>query len=146
MTTLVTGATGNTGRHVVAELVRRGERVRALTRDPVAAAGKLPAEAELVAGTHTEPHKLDAALQGVDRLHVTVTAGLAEAGPELVRRAVEAGVRRFTVVWGGAVGPVEKAVRGTTVFAAHRSRWAADPASYGTRRTAPLSADVAMAA
>ncbi|BDT96606.1 nucleotide-diphosphate-sugar epimerase [Nocardia sputorum] len=115
MTTLVTGATGNTGRHVVAELVRRGERVRALTRNPVAAAGKFPAEVELVAGTHTEPQRLAAALEGVDRLHVTVTAGLAEAGPELVRRAVEAGVRRFTVVWGGAVGPVEEAVRDSGV-------------------------------
>ncbi|MEU3170275.1 NAD(P)H-binding protein [Streptosporangium sp. NPDC006930] len=49
MTTLVTGATGNTGRHVVAELVRRGERVRALTRDPAANAGRFPAEVELVA-------------------------------------------------------------------------------------------------
>ncbi|MGW0811864.1 NmrA family NAD(P)-binding protein [Streptomyces viridiviolaceus] len=110
MTTLVTGATGNTGRHVVAELVRRGESVRALTRDPAAAAGKLPAAAELVAGTHTAPESLDAALKGVSRLHITVTAGLAEAGPELVRRAVDAGVQRFTVVWGGWVGPVEEAV------------------------------------
>ncbi|GLW08645.1 hypothetical protein Misp01_37750 [Microtetraspora sp. NBRC 13810] len=53
MTTLVTGATGNTGRHVVAELVRRGERVRALTRNPAAAAGRFPAEVELVAGTQS---------------------------------------------------------------------------------------------
>ncbi|MGP3937410.1 NmrA family NAD(P)-binding protein [Nonomuraea sp. KM88] len=110
MTTLVTGATGNTGRHVVAELLRRGERVRALTRDPGAAAGRLPAEAELVEGTHTAPEKLDAALDGVSRLHITVTPGLADAGSELVRRAVDAGVRRITVVWGGAVGPVEQAV------------------------------------
>ncbi|MGP3632626.1 NmrA family NAD(P)-binding protein [Streptomyces sp. 24-1644] len=110
MTTLVTGATGNTGRHVVAELVRRGEHVRALTRSPAAAAGTLPAAVELVAGTHTAPEGLDAAFDGVSRLHVTVTAGLAEAGPELVRRAVDAGVRRITVVWGGGVGPVEKAV------------------------------------
>ncbi|MGP3971890.1 NmrA family NAD(P)-binding protein [Streptomyces sp. 6N223] len=111
MTTLVTGATGNTGRHVVAELVRRGERVRALTRNPAAAAGTFPAEVELVAGTHTLPEKLDAAaLDGVSRLHITVTAGLAEVGPELVRRAVDAGVRRMTVVWGGSVGPVEQAV------------------------------------
>ncbi|MEU7135483.1 NmrA family NAD(P)-binding protein [Streptomyces sp. NPDC046261] len=110
MTTLVTGATGNTGRHVVAELVRRGEPVRALTRNPAAAAGRLPAEVELVAGTHTVPEGLDAALDGVSRLHITVTAGLAEAGPELVRRAVGAGVRRITVVWGGWVGPVEQAV------------------------------------
>ncbi|QLE70268.1 NAD-dependent epimerase/dehydratase family protein [Streptomyces rectiverticillatus] len=110
MTTLVTGATGNTGRHVVAELVRRGEHVRALTRNPAAAAGRLPAEAELVAGTHTAPEGLVAALDGVSRLHITVTAGLAEAGPALVRRAVDAGVRRITVVWGGWVGPVEQAV------------------------------------
>ncbi|AVT29339.1 hydroxylase [Plantactinospora sp. BC1] len=110
MTTLVTGATGNTGRHVVAELVRRGERVRALTRNPAAATGRFPAEVELVAGTHTMPERLDAALDGVDRLHITVTTGLAEVGPELVRRAVAAGVERITVLWGGEVGPVERAV------------------------------------
>ncbi|MFI6582814.1 NmrA family NAD(P)-binding protein [Embleya sp. NPDC050493] len=110
MTTLVTGATGNTGRHVVAELVRRGERVRALTRNPFAAKGKLPPSAELVAGTHTAPAELAGAFDGVSRLHITVTAGLADVGPELVRRAVDAGVRRITVVWGGFVGPVEQAV------------------------------------
>ncbi|MEV0029365.1 NmrA family NAD(P)-binding protein [Nocardia sp. NPDC050793] len=110
MTTLVTGATGNTGRHVVAELVRRGERVRALTRNPSAAAAKLPPGVELAAGTHTAPETLAEALDGVTRLHITVTAGLAEVGPELVRRAVDAGVRRITVVWGGGVGPVEQAV------------------------------------
>ncbi|MEU7145891.1 NmrA family NAD(P)-binding protein [Nocardia sp. NPDC046473] len=110
MTTLVTGATGNTGRHVVRELMRRGERVRALTRNPAAAVGLFPPGVELVAGTHTAPETLDPALEGVSRLHITVTSGLAEVGPELVRRAVEAGVRRITVVWGGAVGPVEQAV------------------------------------
>jgi uncharacterized protein YbjT (DUF2867 family) len=108
VTTLVTGATGNTGRHVVAELVRRGERVRASTRNPAAAA--FPADVEIVAGTHTAPGELGSVLDGVDRLHITVTAGLAEVGPELVRRAVDAGVRRITVVWGGWVGPVEQAV------------------------------------
>lgn len=110
MTTLVTGATGNTGRHVVAELVRRGERVRALTRDPAAATGRFPAEVEVVGGTHTAPEGLGAALDGVSRLHITVTAGLGEVGPKLVRRAVDAGVRRITVVWGGWLGPVEQAV------------------------------------
>lgn len=110
MTTLVTGATGNTGRHVVAELVRRGEDVRALTRDPAAAAGIFAPAVRLVPGTHGEPTTLAAALDGVDRLHVTVTAGLAEVGPELVRTAVAAGVSRITVLWGGYVGPVEQAV------------------------------------
>jgi uncharacterized protein YbjT (DUF2867 family) len=110
VTTLVTGATGNTGRHVVTELLRRGEPVRALTRDPIAAAKTLPAEVELVAGTHHEPATLGTALDGADRLHITVTTGLAEVGPELVQRAVAAGVRRITLVWGGWVGPVEQAV------------------------------------
>ncbi|MBF6541615.1 NmrA family NAD(P)-binding protein [Nocardia brasiliensis] len=109
MATLVTGATGNTGRHVVAELVRRGERVRALSRNPAAAQMFSPA-VEVVAGTHTAPETLDAALAGIERLHITVTAGLAEVGPELVRKAVLAGVQRITVVWGGAVGSVEQAV------------------------------------
>ncbi|MCE7081980.1 NmrA family NAD(P)-binding protein [Streptomyces sp. ST2-7A] len=110
MTTLVTGATGNTGRHVVAELVRRGEHVRALTRNPAARAGGFPAGVETVTGTHTEPGTLDSALDGVDRLHITAVEGLAEVGPELVRRAVDAGVRRITVLWDGRPGPVERAV------------------------------------
>lgn len=108
MTTLVTGATGNTGRHVVGELVRRGEKVRALTRRPGVVG--FPEGVEVVEGTHTEPEKLGRALEGVSRLHITVTAGLADVGEELVRRAVGAGVRRISVVWGGWVGPVEQAV------------------------------------
>jgi uncharacterized protein YbjT (DUF2867 family) len=110
VTVLVTGATGNTGKHVVSELLRRGKKVRALTRDPRRAATLLPADAELVAGTHTEPAALDAALDGVTGLHITVTAGVAGTGPELVRRAVAAGVERITILWGGYVGPAESAV------------------------------------
>ncbi|GAA3221272.1 hypothetical protein GCM10010468_46310 [Actinocorallia longicatena] len=41
-----------------------------------------------MAGTHAKPDELEAALKGVVRLHVTVTAVLAEAGPELVEQAV----------------------------------------------------------
>ncbi|KFU77951.1 Uncharacterized conserved protein YbjT, contains NAD(P)-binding and DUF2867 domains [Amycolatopsis lurida] len=108
MTVLVTGATGNTGRHVVAELVRRGERVRALTRNPAGA--RLPAGVELVEGTHTAPETLTEAFEGVTRLHITVTAGLADVGADLVKRAVDAGVRRMTIVWGGYVGPTEQAM------------------------------------
>ncbi|WP_280468046.1 NmrA family NAD(P)-binding protein [Nocardia cyriacigeorgica] len=110
MTILVTGATGNTGRHVVAELLRRGRQVRALTRDPQRAAAVLPAGAEVVTGGHTAPETLDAALDGATGLHITVTAGVAETGPELVRRAVRAGVERITILWGGHVGPAETAV------------------------------------
>ncbi|MFD7657821.1 NmrA family NAD(P)-binding protein [Actinosynnema sp. NPDC059797] len=110
MTVLVTGATGNTGRHVVTGLLRRGQRVRALSRDPDAARRKLPTEVEVVPGTHTEPAALTDALTGVTGLHITATTGLAEVGAELVQRALDAGVRRMTVLWGGYVGPTERAV------------------------------------
>ncbi|WP_238815328.1 NAD(P)H-binding protein [Nocardia brasiliensis] len=109
MTTLVTGATGNTGKHVVAELVRRGEQgARAVTQSRCGTA--VLTRRQVATGAHTAPETLDAALDGVERLHITVTAGLAEVGPELVRKAVAAGVRRITMLWGRAVGPVEQAV------------------------------------
>ncbi|GIG67033.1 NmrA family NAD(P)-binding protein [Phytomonospora endophytica] len=108
MTILVTGATGNTGRHVVAELLRRGRTVRALTRDPATA--KVPAGAEVVGGDHNAPSTLDAAFDGVTGLHITVTEGVADSGPALVKRAVAAGVERITILWGGYVGPAEEAV------------------------------------
>ncbi|MEU4314872.1 NmrA family NAD(P)-binding protein [Nocardia sp. NPDC024068] len=110
MSILVTGATGNTGRHVVAELLERGRSVRALTRDPRRAESLLPAGTELVSGSHTEPRSLEGVFDGVTGLHITVTAGVAETGPELVRRAVSAGVERITILWGGYVGPAENAV------------------------------------
>ncbi|XVV03904.1 NAD(P)H-binding protein [Actinosynnema sp. CA-248983] len=113
MTILVTGATGNTGRHVVTELLRRGEHVRALTRDPAAAAARLPPGVEVARGTHTNPAEVP--FDGVTKLHITVTAGLADVGAELVERAVDAGVGRITVVRGGYVGPVEEAVAASGV-------------------------------
>ncbi|MBC7303491.1 MAG: NAD(P)H-binding protein [Nocardia sp.] len=115
MTTLVTGATGNTGRQVVRELVGRGEKVRAVTRDAEAARALLGPEMELFTGTHNVPSTLDEAWHGIDRLHVTVTNGLADVGAELIGKAVDAGVRRITVVWGGGVGPVEQAIENSGV-------------------------------
>lgn len=50
MTVLVLGASGRLGPQVVASLLRRGQRVRAVTRDPVRVAAVLPAAAELVRG------------------------------------------------------------------------------------------------
>lgn len=60
---LVAGATGYLGRHVVAELARRGHFVRALVRDRARA----PSEAaEVVVGQVTEPATLAGAADGID--------------------------------------------------------------------------------
>ncbi|MBC6457116.1 NAD(P)H-binding protein [Actinomadura sp. HBU206391] len=61
---LVTGATGNVGRHVVSQLSSTGAAVRALTRDPGAA--RLPDGVEVVRGDLSEPGGLGAALAGVE--------------------------------------------------------------------------------
>ncbi|HKB40706.1 MAG TPA: NAD(P)H-binding protein, partial [Gemmataceae bacterium] len=67
---LVTGATGKTGRHLTGELVRRGERVRALVRNPAAAAAVLGSEVEIVAGDLDRKDTLEAVMSGVDLLYL----------------------------------------------------------------------------
>ncbi|MFF9869357.1 SDR family oxidoreductase [Streptomyces sp. NPDC013953] len=110
---LVTGATGTVGRQVVAELLRLGQRVRALTRDPATAA--LPDGVEVVRGDLTDPGTLGPALEGVTGLHLITFGGAyfapLETGPRIVELAREAGVRRVTVLNGGGPTPLEEAVR-----------------------------------
>jgi uncharacterized protein YbjT (DUF2867 family) len=79
----VTGATGRIGRAVVAELLRAGVPVRALTRRPDAAG--LPAAVEVVAGDLTVPGSLDASLQGVGSVFLVWTVPPATA-PAVVER------------------------------------------------------------
>jgi uncharacterized protein YbjT (DUF2867 family) len=111
--TLVTGATGTVGRQVVAELLRLGRPVRALTRDPGKA--DLPGGVEVVRGDLTDPDGLTAALDGVSGLHLITFGGEyfapLETGPRIVELAREAGVRRVTVLNGGGPTPLEDAVR-----------------------------------
>ena len=61
---LVTGATGNVGRHVVSQLLASGASVRALTRKP--GAGNLPVNVEIVQGDLTVPESIERHLDGVD--------------------------------------------------------------------------------
>ena len=61
---LVTGASGNVGRHVVSGLVVEGADVRALTRDPASA--RWPEGIEVARGDLSVASTLDAALDGVD--------------------------------------------------------------------------------
>ncbi|REK77693.1 NmrA family NAD(P)-binding protein [Paenibacillus paeoniae] len=112
MTILVTGATGNVGRHVVDQLIRSGARVRALTRNPATA--NLPKSVEIVYGELTDPQTLVPALDGVTAMHLITFNGADSAplqtGAEIVALAEKAGVRKVTLLWNGERGPVEEAV------------------------------------
>ena len=91
---LVTGATGNIGRHVVTTLLDEGQKVRALTRMPERA--RLPAEVEVRAGDFDAVETLTPAMDGVD------TVLLASYGPatgtrdaNIANTAAEAGASRI---------------------------------------------------
>ena len=63
---LVTGATGKMGHAVATALAARGDEVRALVRDPDAAANVLAAGVEPRRGDATDPDSVAAAAQGVE--------------------------------------------------------------------------------
>ena len=65
---LVTGGTGNVGKHVVSALDTRGHDVRAVVRDPGAAS--FPRSVEVVRGDLSSPETLRTALRGVDRVYL----------------------------------------------------------------------------
>ena len=107
MHVLVAGSTGHLGRPLVAELRRRGHRVRALTRD----AGRAPdADEVVVADAATDP--LDDVVAGVDAVFSALGgSSRVDRGPrqpyreldtlpnlELLRAAERAGVKRFAYV------------------------------------------------
>ena len=121
MTILVTGATGNVGRHIVQKLAAADRPVRALTRDPADAG--LPAGVDVRAGDFTDLASLEAAFEGVTALHLMTTYGPANAtvpnSRDLVAAAVKAGVRRVTLLWNGFAGPVEEAVEASELEWTH---------------------------
>lgn len=98
---LVLAATGNVGAPLVAELLRKGEQVKAASR---AASPSLPAGAEPVRLDLSDPHSLEPALDGVDRIYGVSPAGyldqLGLLGP-VVRAAAS---RKIKVVLQTAIG------------------------------------------
>ena len=86
---LVTGATGQIGGEVVAQLRGTGCQVRALTRNPESAS--LPADLEVARGDLAVPDTLDAALRDVDAVFLVWLAPLAAAAGALERIAAHAG-------------------------------------------------------
>ncbi len=66
MTILVTGASGNVGRNVVQQLLKRGADVRVLVRDP--ARTEFPAGVTVVQGDLLDPDSLRGAFSGISTL------------------------------------------------------------------------------
>jgi uncharacterized protein (TIGR01777 family) len=94
MRVFVTGATGLIGRRVIARLLARGDAVRALTRSPVSAQGRLPPGVELVTGDVVMPGKWVTRLSDCDAvLHL---AGEPIVGKRWTR-AVKARIRSSRV-------------------------------------------------
>ncbi len=90
---LVTGATGNVGGALAAQLAARGEGVRAVVRDP--ARVKLPAGVEVVQGDLDLPESLTPALTGARA--VFLLGGWGDM-PELLRRIERARVEHVVLL------------------------------------------------
>jgi uncharacterized protein YbjT (DUF2867 family) len=99
MTTLVIGARGGVGRHVLDGLVAAGEPVRASVRDP-GTAGDLPAGVPVVAADLTRPETLPAALDGVRQVFTYATPSGARAFADAARTA---GVEHVVLMSSGSV-------------------------------------------
>jgi uncharacterized protein YbjT (DUF2867 family) len=82
---LVTGATGNIGREVIAQLRAANIPVRGLSRNPQKA--WFPDGIEVVRGDLTAPDTLDLALDGVEAIFLVWMAPLALAAPAIERIA-----------------------------------------------------------
>lgn len=111
---VVAGATGQSGRLIVAALLDAGCRVRALVRDPAKAAA-LPAGVECVTADVHRPDTLQAALRGAGAV-VSAIGGRApfgrngfravdwEGNRALIDAAKAAGVPRFILITAGSAG------------------------------------------
>ncbi len=100
MTYFVTGATGTVGKHIVDQLVKRGEKVRALTRNPEKR--EASAAIEWVKGDLKNPETFKEALQGIDGLYLigsTDKMGDDElvTSPDIISLAEEAGVKKVVL-------------------------------------------------
>lgn len=95
MTILVTGATGNIGRHIVRDLLATGRKVRAMIRNPDASG--LPAGVDVVPGDLTAPSSLPPVLDGVESVYLFPVLTAVE---EFTSLAARAGVRRIVLLTG----------------------------------------------
>ncbi|MFG1705486.1 NAD(P)H-binding protein [Nonomuraea sp. M3C6] len=82
---LVTGATGNVGKHVVSQLAEAGLEVRALVRDP----GRAWLPAETVRGDLTVPETLEPALKDVESVFLLWPGFTTDHAAEVVTTIAE---------------------------------------------------------
>ena len=97
---LVTGATGNVGRHVVDLLLAEGVRPRALTRTPDLAL--LPDGAEVIGGDLERSESVAAALDGVSTIFLNLSA-LGQTTADFLTAARKQGVRRVVLLSSSSV-------------------------------------------
>jgi uncharacterized protein YbjT (DUF2867 family) len=113
MTILVTGATGTVGRHLVDQLHNKGERVRAVSRNPVKA--DLPVGVEVVQGDLTVSETMKKCFQGIHSFYLIVSSDNAFArfrtDPKIIEIAKEAGVKRVTLLLDYEGNPIEQIVQ-----------------------------------
>ncbi|MBA3945808.1 MAG: NAD(P)H-binding protein, partial [Herpetosiphonaceae bacterium] len=95
----VSGATGNVGRNVVAQLVAAGVAVRALTRHPATA--NLPESVEVVGGDLLQPEAFGPALEGITGVFLMTVPGSVEP---FLTAAKQHGVRRVVLLSSASVG------------------------------------------
>jgi dihydroflavonol-4-reductase len=157
VTTLVTGATGFLGRHLVRRLVERGDEVRALVR---AATDPMPVEelgARVVRGDVLDEGTLAAGMAGCELLyHVAGVNTLCPDDPAAlfhvnvrgaeiaVRAAARAGVRRVVLTSSaaslgephGSVGREDCEHRGTYLSVYERSKHEGELAAFAAARSA----------
>lgn len=142
---LVTGATGTIGSEILRQLAARGDKARAVTRDPDRAT--VPAGIEVVRGDYTDPASMSAAMTATHAVFLVGVLGPDDIDTDraLIATAVSAGVQRIVKLSAigtgdpalGRVGtwhlPGEQAVRDSGLewtilrpssFASNTLRWA----------------------
>jgi uncharacterized protein YbjT (DUF2867 family) len=97
MSTLVIGARGSVGRHVVNQLQAAGHPVRASVRD-IPTSADLPDGVPVIAADLTKPDTLKAALNGIQTVFV-----YAPAGEAFIAAARNAGVEHVVLLSSGSV-------------------------------------------
>ena len=112
---LVTGATGKQGSAVARALLRQGQTVRALARQPEAAAALAKAGAQIVSGDFNDRSSIESAIRGCDGVFAMSTPFEAGMGGEVRQGTLLADVAKAFNVRHFVYTSVGSAERGTGI-------------------------------